>query len=67
MQEHNAEQENTSHHAERTDVVWVRTWNETFIFCVLQWSHRNLKQKEEKNMLLTLFTASKKIQIVNSL
>jgi hypothetical protein len=51
MQEHNTEQENTSHHAERAEVVRVRTWNETFIFCMLQWSHRNLKQKEEKNRL----------------
>jgi len=63
MQEHNAEQENTSHHAECTDIVWVSTWNETLIFCMLQWSYRNLKQEEEKNRLLTLFIASKKIQI----
>jgi len=63
MQEHNAEQENTSHHAECTDIVRVRTWNETLIFCMLQWSDRNLKQKEEKDRLLNLFIVSKKIQI----
>jgi len=52
MQEHDAEQENTSHHAECTDIVRICAWNETLIFCMLQWSHRNLKQKEEKKQVV---------------
>jgi hypothetical protein len=52
MQEHNAEQEHTSHHAECTDVVRVRTWNETLIFCMLQRSHRDLKQKGREKRVI---------------